>query len=122
MVPESVLTAAARRRRRDDRRMWFDEMDIGGRGIVRPAQGPLGRALRGARLDVLMSQERLAAVAGVSQTAISRVELGAPNWDLFCRCIEALGGRPVVSIERIRTERERYADLLGGDGAGDGDA
>ena len=92
--------------------MWLDDMDIGGRGIVRPAQGPLGRALREARLSVLMSQARLAAAVGSSQTAISRVELGQPNWRLFTRCVEALGGRPVVTIERIRTERELFADLF----------
>ena len=88
-------------------------MDIGGRGIVRPAQGPLGRVLREARLSVFMSQERLAAAVGASQTAISRVELGHPNWRLFCRCVDALGGRPVVTIERAKTERDLFAELFG---------
>jgi transcriptional regulator with XRE-family HTH domain len=93
--------------------MWFDDMDIGARGIVRPAQGPLGRVLREARLGVLLSQEQLARAVGVSQTAVSRVELGAPSWSLFARCIDVLGGRPVVTIERVRTERELMDDLFG---------
>jgi len=101
------------------RRVWFDDMDIGGRGIVRPAQGPLGRALREARLSVFMSQARLAAAVGVSQTAISRLELGHPNWELFSRCLEALGGRPVITIEPIKTERDLYDELFG-DAASDG--
>ena len=101
--------------------MWFDDMDIGGRGIVRPAQGPLGRALREARLEVLMSQARLAAAVGASQTAISRVELGQPNWGLFSRCVEVLGGRPVVTIEPLKTERQWFAELFGAEDGPDGD-
>ena len=101
--------------------MWFDQMDIGGRGIVRPAQGPLGRALREARLSVLLSQAHLAAAVGASQTAISRLELGQPNWALFSRCVEALGGRPVVTIEPVKTEREWFAELFGNDGDRDRD-
>jgi len=93
--------------------MWLDDMDVGGRGIVRPAKGPLGRVLREARLSVFMSQARLAMAVGASQPAISRVELGAPNWRLFCQCLEALGGRPVITVERVRTERELWNDLLG---------
>ena len=88
-------------------------MDIGGRGIVQPAQGPLGRPLRKTRLDMLLSQERLAKAAGTSQAAISRLERGMPNWELFCRCVDALGGRPVVSIEGIPTERMIYARVFG---------
>ena len=99
--------------------MWFDEMDIGGRGIVRPAQGPLGRVLREARLSVFMSQARLADAIGASQTAISRVELGYPSWRLFSQCIEALGGRPVVTIERARSEQDLYRELFGPDGDDD---
>jgi predicted transcriptional regulator len=95
--------------------VWLDDMDIGGRGIVRPARGPLGRVLREARLSVFMSQETLARSVGASQTAISRLELGAPNWRLFCRCLDALGGRPVVTVQRVRTEREIWDDLLGDD-------
>ena len=95
--------------------MWLDDMDIGGRGIVRPAQGPLGRVLREARLSVFMSQERLAEAVGVSQTAISRVELGAPHWRLFSQCIEVLGGRPVITIERARSEQDVWNDLFSAD-------
>jgi len=93
--------------------MWLDQIDIGGRGIVRPAQGPLGRALREARLSVFMSQARLAQAVGSSQAAVSRLELGAPTWGLFCRCVDVLGGRPVVTVERVRTERELWDDLFG---------
>ena len=104
------------------KRVWFEDMDIGGRGIVRPAQGPLGRALREARLSVLLSQARLAAAVGVSQAAISRLELGQPNWALFTRCMEALGGRAVITIEPVKTEREWLAELFGGDSGYDDDA
>ncbi|HET6909545.1 MAG TPA: helix-turn-helix transcriptional regulator [Mycobacteriales bacterium] len=93
--------------------MWFDDMDIGGRGIVQPAKGPLGRSLRATRLDLLMSQERLAEAVGASQAAISRLERGAPSWNLFCRCVDALGGRPVVTIEGIETERMMWNRLFG---------
>ena len=100
--------------------MWLDEIDRGGRGIYQPAQGPLGRALRGLRQDLWLSQERLGAIAGVSQTTISRLELGRHvNWALFCRLVEAAGGRPVVTIERIPTERELFDDWLRAEGLAD---
>jgi predicted transcriptional regulator len=91
--------------------MWFDDMDIGGRGIVQPAKGPLGRALRAARHDIFVSQKRLADAAGVSQAAVSRLERGTPSWRLFCQLIEVMGGRPVVTIERVPTDREFLASL-----------
>jgi transcriptional regulator with XRE-family HTH domain len=88
--------------------VWFDDIDIGGRGIVQPAQGPLGRALRYARYDVLLSQQRLADLAGVSQSAVSRLERGADSWRLFCRLTEVIGGEPVVTIELLPAARERF--------------
>lgn len=91
--------------------MWLDDIDRGGRGIVRPAVGPLGRALRTARLRQFMSQETLAKAAGVRQTQVSRVELGAPNWTLFCHLIKTLGGAPVVTVEPIDTGLEALARL-----------
>ena len=89
--------------------MWLDDIDTGGRGIVRPAVGPMGRALRGARLEVFMSQETLARAAGVHQSQVSRIELGAPHWTLFCRLLDTLGGRPVVTIERLPSAGEEWA-------------
>ena len=79
--------------------MWLDDMDIGGRGIVQPAKGPLGRATRQIRLDLLISQQRLADIVGVSQTTISRLERGHGSWALFHRIVEAVGGKPVVTVE-----------------------
>jgi transcriptional regulator with XRE-family HTH domain len=95
--------------------MWFDDMDLGGRGVCQPAKGPLGRALRALRHDLVISQERLGALAGVSQTAVSKLERGAPSWDIFCRLVEAVGGRPVVTVERIPTKRELFAAYENGD-------
>jgi transcriptional regulator with XRE-family HTH domain len=86
--------------------VWLDSMDGDGRGICQPAKGPLGRALRELRHDLWLSQERLGALAGVSQTAVSRLELGRGSWPLFCRLVQAVGGYPVVTIERIPTPRE----------------
>jgi DNA-binding XRE family transcriptional regulator len=88
--------------------MWFDDIDIGGRGIVQPAKGPLGRALRAARHDVMLSQQQLADVAGAQQASISRLERGAPNWVLFCRLVEAIGGEPRVSVEPIPGKSELW--------------
>lgn len=51
-----------------------------------------------------ISQESLAKAAGVQQSQVSRLELGAPNWKLFCRLAAALGGKPVVSIEIVPPE------------------
>lgn len=91
------------------------DIDIGGRGISRPAVGPLGAAIRLARRQKFLSQAELAKVAGVHQTLVSKLELGAPNWTLFCRLAEALGGRPVVTIESVPAELralERLRDTV----------
>jgi transcriptional regulator with XRE-family HTH domain len=86
--------------------MWLDDIDLGGRGICRPAVGQLGRTLRGARLQQFLSQERLAKAAGVHQTQVSKLELGAANWELFCRLVNTLGGNPVLTIEPIKDDIE----------------
>ena len=95
--------------------MWLDDMDRGGRGICQPAKGPLGRAIRGLRHDLVISQERLGQLVGVSQTAVSKLERGGSSWSLFCRLVEAAGGRPVVTIERMLTQRELFAAYLNDD-------
>lgn len=97
------------------RRMWLDDMDIGGRGVCQPAKGPLGRAIRALRHDLVISQERLGALAGVSQTAVSQLERGGSSWATFCRLVEAAGGQPVVTIERIPTKREAFAAFMDDD-------
>ena len=88
-------------------------MDPGSRGAVLPAQGPLGRCVRATRLDLFLSQQQLATIAGTTQAAISRLERGAPNWPLFCRLIDAMGGRPVVTVESVETERMLYERYFG---------
>ena len=90
-------------------------MDIGGRGICQPAKGPLGRALRAIRHDLHLSQQRVADIAGVNQSTISRLERGGGNWTLFCRIVETLGGRPVITVERVHTERELMDAYLAGE-------
>lgn len=95
---------------------WLEDIDVGGRGICQPAKGPLGRALRQVRRDLLLSQPQVARIAGVSQSTVSRVELGAPNWPVFSRIIDVLGGRPIVTVERLRTPRELTQALMAGDG------
>ncbi|MBV9099402.1 MAG: helix-turn-helix transcriptional regulator [Frankiaceae bacterium] len=91
--------------------MWLDDIDVGGRGICRPAVGPLGRALRGARLQQFLSQESLAKAAGVSQTQVSKLELGAPNWRLFCHLLKTLGGEPIVTVEPFDPKLEALKKL-----------
>jgi transcriptional regulator with XRE-family HTH domain len=91
--------------------MWFDDIDIGGRGVCRPAVGTLGRALRGARLQQFMSQERLARAAGVHQTQVSRLELGGSDWAMFCKLVRALGGEPVVTIRPLPEDHDRLERL-----------
>src|SRR3954451_5431933 len=95
--------------------MWLDDIDIGGPGIVQPAKGPLGSAVRHTRHELFLSQERLAKIAGVSQAAVSRLELGMPNWPLFCRLVDAMGGHPIVSVERLKTAREVMAAHMAGE-------
>lgn len=91
----------------------LDDFDIGGRGVCRPAVGPLGRALRAARRTHFISQESLAKAAGVHQTQVSKLELGAPNWNLFCRLVDALGGRPIVTVEALPDDLRRLQQLAG---------
>ena len=86
--------------------MWFDDFDIGVRGLVLPAQGPFGRVLRAARYDALLSQEQLAELAGVSQSSISRIERGQGSWTLFVKLMEVIGGRPVVAVESAPRDAE----------------
>ncbi|MBV9293620.1 MAG: helix-turn-helix transcriptional regulator [Frankiales bacterium] len=94
--------------------MWFDDMDLGGRGIVQPAKGPLGRALRQVRLDLYLSQESVARIIGTTQRTISRLELGQPNWPLFVRAVEALGARPVITLEATLSPRDIRERLAAG--------
>src|SRR4051794_11263107 len=99
--------------------MWLDNIDVGGRGIVRPAKGPLGRAIRAARHDVFLSQQRLAELAGGSQGAVSRLERGAPSWGLFCHLLDTIGGKPVVTVERVLTKQEAFDAFMRGEGEPD---
>jgi predicted transcriptional regulator len=101
--------------------VWFDDIDIGGRGLVHPAQGPLGRALRQLRHDLFMSQAQLARAAGVSQPVISRLERGAPNWRIFHRCVDAVGGQPVVTVTGVETEKMLWERLFAAAAEGDTD-
>lgn len=87
------------------------DLDLGGRGISRAAVGPLGRALRVARRQKFLSQAELAKVAGVHQTQVSKLELGAPNWALFCKLIETLGGEPVVTVKPLDPDKEKWERL-----------
>src|SRR4051794_22600 len=96
--------------------MWLDNIDVGGRGIVQPAKGPLRRALRAARHDLVLSQQRPAELAGVSQAAVSRLERGAPSWSLFCQLLDAIGSRPSVTVERLLTKQEAFDAFMRGEG------
>ena len=84
--------------------MAIDDIPRTGRGIQRAPEGALGCALRAARMKYFVSQASLAKVAGVHQSQVSRLELGAPNWTLFCRLVEALEGKAVVTVEVVPPE------------------
>jgi len=94
--------------------MWLDDIDRGGRGIVQPAKGPLGRAVRQVRLDLCLSQASLATIIGTTQRSISRLELGHANWPLFVRAVEALGARPLVTLEALLSPREVMERIAAG--------
>ena len=87
------------------------DLDLSGRGVSRPAVGPLGCALRVARRQRFLSQAELAKSAGVHQTQVSKLELGAPNWALFCKLIETLGGEPVVTVKPLDPDKEMWDRL-----------
>jgi transcriptional regulator with XRE-family HTH domain len=63
----------------------------------------LGKALREAREKQGVSQRRLAARAGTSQDAISRIErqAEAPTLERFSQLMLALGWRPVIGLEPL---------------------
>jgi len=63
----------------------------------------LGVALRKARKQQGLSQRRLALRAGISQSAISRIERGAeaPTLERFAELLLVLGHRPVIRVEPL---------------------
>jgi len=108
---DDALLAEAARDEALIRSLPSDSFDLNAHGIGRPAVGPLGRALRTARRQKLLSQAGLAKAAGVHQTQVSKIELGAPNWALFCKLIEILGGEPVVTVKPLDPDKEKWERL-----------
>ena len=103
--------------------MYLDDHELADEGgdaevrrtVCRPAVGPLGQALRDARMRRLLSQADVAKAAGVHQTQVSKVELGAPNWSLFCKLVDALGAKPVVTVEAVPDDiraLQRFAGMV----------
>ncbi|HET7312673.1 MAG TPA: helix-turn-helix transcriptional regulator [Mycobacteriales bacterium] len=92
---------------------WWDEDPAPAVSGPLPAEGELGKALRGARDRVVWSQKELAAITGVTQSVISRMERGQrTNWATFCRLLEAMGLEPVVTTRRRKSDLEVEAERL----------
>jgi transcriptional regulator with XRE-family HTH domain len=75
-------------------------------------QARLGKALKAVRTGQGLTQEDLAAKAGLHPTYISDIERGArnPSWDVVARLAEGLG----VATAALAEDRHRSVPVEGG--------
>ena len=71
----------------------------------------LGRAVRRARWNAQLSQEALGARAGLSQSAISRIETGTVNGLRYATLIRLLAALDCTDV-RIEVQRHGFGALL----------
>jgi DNA-binding XRE family transcriptional regulator len=73
----------------------------------------VGRHVATQRLQLGLSQETVAATAGVSRQALSAIERGAqaPSWTTVYALAEVLRCEVADLLPTIRQVRRRYADL-----------
>ena len=94
--------------------VWNDELDFETESVYEsgttvrtadPAEGTASAAVLRARAQRGLSQKELAALTGIDQSDISRIERGVanPSIQTLQRIADALGGRLTVSIELADT-------------------
>jgi transcriptional regulator with XRE-family HTH domain len=79
-------------------------------GRVRELPDPaLARLLKRLRVERSMTQEQLAFDAGITASALSRIERGliSPGWATVCRLAMALGIRLVELAAALEESKER---------------
>jgi predicted transcriptional regulator len=71
----------------------------------------LGRAIRRARWNAQLTQEALGGRAGLSQSAISRIETGTVNGLRYATFIRILDGLSCIDL-RLEVSRPGMAELV----------
>ena len=103
LLPDGRLVSPAEMRKRELLFRAGQDPDAGWSPDVDKADDILGPIVAMERIMREMSQRELAAVAGVSQSMVARLERGVrePSWRTFRLLLEAMKLQPIVEVREI---------------------